>query len=326
MPKLDATIESALKNISKDLDTSIVTLNSQKIVPIERLPSGSLGLDLAMGGGWAKGRIHEVYGPEQTGKTMLSLFAIAEAQKQGMACAFVDVEHAFNPAWAKAIGVNLDRLAFSQPDYGEQALNVVARLTETGKFGVVVLDSIAALLPKSELEGEIGDNHMALAARMMGQALRKLTPSLARTGTVAIFINQLRNKVGLVFGNPETTSGGNALKYYASVRLDVRKVSKSDLVDAEKNRIGHDQRVKVVKNKVGIPYREAVVPIAYATGVRVIDDIINAAQETKLLNAEDGIAVGDKKFKNMADLSSALYADPNLVNEVAMLVRQKGGI
>ena len=319
----DKRLGKALESISQDLGLTLSFLTEQKTDPAKRLSTGSLSLDLAMGGGWVHGRVHEVYGPEQGGKTMLALLAISQAQKMGLNAAFIDVENTLDPVWAQTLGVDIDKLIFTQPNFGEQALNAIEELCKSGKVSIIVLDSIAALVPKSELEGEIGDAQMGAQARMMGQALRKISPAAAASDTIVIFINQLRQKIGVMFGNPETTPGGNALKFYASIRLDVRKESKSDVLDGSKNRIGHSQRIKVVKNKTAPPFREAAVPILYASGLRVVDDTINAAQAVGLLDMGTMI-LGGKEFGSLASLHKALSEDSALLESVRQEVLKAG--
>lgn len=305
----DKRLDNTLEAISKDLGFTIARIGEQKIEPLPRLNTGSLSLDIATGGGWVFGRIHEIFGPEGTGKTLLSLFAIAEAQKKGINCAFIDMEQALDLTWAEKHGVNVSDLVHTQPDSAEKALNAMERLTSTGKFGVIVIDSVSALLPQAEIDGEIGDQLPGLQARLLGAALRKISPVAASTGTVIIFINQIRMKIGVMWGSPETTSGGQGLKFYSSIRLDVRKVSKSEVFDANKNQIGHDQRVKVIKNKTAPPFREAAVPILYTSGIRLVDDTMNAAQSLNLLDFSNPLEIGGKSFGTLASLKDSLASD-----------------
>lgn len=318
-------LDAVLKDISKNLHLQVSRLKNQDVEPLARIPTGCLSLDLATGGGWAQGRIHEVYGPEGTGKTMLTLFAIAQAQKLGLNAAFIDMEHALDPEWAQKLGVNTDDMVFTQPDSGEQALNTVLQLAESGKFGLIVVDSVAALVPQSELDGDIGDQSMGVQARMMGQALRKIAPAAAKSGTVVIFINQLRMKLGVMFGNPETTPGGNALKFYASLRLEVRRVSKSEIIDENKYQIGHDQRVKVVKNKISPPFREAVVPINYVQGVRVVDDAVRVAQIVGAMSSSGVFSIDTKAGKvessNVTEFTTLLTQDAAVRDAVVDAIR-----
>ncbi|MCA9386598.1 recombinase RecA, partial [Candidatus Dojkabacteria bacterium] len=269
-------IEMAIQQITKQFgEGSIMTLKEDKIKKMDVIPTGAISLDIALGvGGVPKGRIIEIYGPESSGKTTLALHIIAEAQKQGDVCAFVDAEHAFDSTYAEALGINIDNLLVSQPDYGEQALEIVETLVRSGGIGLIVVDSVAALTPKAEIDGEMGDSHMGLQARLMSQALRKITGIAQKTNTTVLFINQLRMKIGVMFGNPETTTGGNALKFYSTIRMDIR--SKDKIMDGD-NLIGNVVRVKVVKNKVAPPFREALYETFHGKGIDKVSSLIDAA-------------------------------------------------
>jgi recombination protein RecA len=268
-------IEMAVSQIEKQFGKgSIMRLGSQERVEIETIPTGALSLDIALGGGIPKGRIIEIYGPESSGKTTLAIHILTEAQRKGEAVAFIDAEHAFDPIYAKNIGLDIDNLYISQPDFGEQALEILETLVRSAAFGVIVVDSVAALTPRAEIEGDMGDSHMGLQARLMSQALRKITAITSKTGTTIIFLNQLRMKIGIMFGNPETTTGGNALKFYASIRMDIRQKEKI-LKDGQV--IGHSRTVKVVKNKVAPPFKEASFNMIYPMGIDKESSIIDAA-------------------------------------------------
>src|ERR1043166_5310704 len=276
-------LEAALGQIEKQFGKgSILRLGSKDaIVPVSVMSTGSISLDAALGvGGFPRGRICEIFGPESSGKTTIALQAVAEAQKKGGIAAFIDVEHALDPGYAKKLGVDVDNLLVSQPDYGEQALEITSHLIASGQIDVLVVDSVAALVPKAELEGEMGDSHMGLQARLMSQALRKLTGATARGKCLVIFINQLRMKIGVMFGNPETTTGGNALKFYASVRLDVRRIGA--LKDGEQV-VGNRTRVKVVKNKMAAPFRETEFDVAYGQGISRAGEVIDLGVEAGIL-------------------------------------------
>ena len=277
----DAILSQVLSDIEKQFGKgAIMKLGSDSHLEIDAVSSGSLNLDIALGvGGFPKGRIVEIFGPESSGKTTFALHAIAEVQKQGGRAAFIDAEHALDPVYAKNLGVNINDLLLSQPDTGEQALEICDALVKSGAINIVVIDSVAALVPQAEIEGEMGDSHVGLQARLMSQALRKLSGSISKTNTIAIFINQLREKVGVLFGNPETTTGGRALKFYSSIRLEVRR---SDQIKMGENVIGSYTKIKVVKNKVAPPFKAATIEIMYGTGVSKEGEIVDIA-------AEDGI-------------------------------------
>jgi recombination protein RecA len=305
--KKDKSIGEAIRAIQKQFGSgSIMRLDGSQVTPVEVIPTGSVALDVALGcGGLPRGRIIEIYGPESSGKTTLTLHAIAEAQRMGGVCAFIDAEHALDTEYARRLGVDLEDLLVSQPDCGEQALEIADTLVRTGSIDLIVVDSVAALTPRAEIEGEMGDTHMGLQARLMSQALRKLTAQISRTKTIVIFINQLRQKIGVVYGNPETTTGGNALKFYCSVRLDIRR---KKAIKRGEETIGSECKVKVVKNKLAPPFREADFEILYGTGVNKLGELVDTAEKLGLLEksgtwySHEGNKLGQGRDKAMAHL------------------------
>ncbi len=317
---LKLTIDKLDKDFGKG---SVMMMNERAEQELEVISTGSIGLDTALGvGGVPKGRVVEIYGPESSGKTTIAIHIIAEAQKKGGICAIIDAEHAFDSSYARKLGVDVDNLLISQPDYGEQALEIADRLILSGALDVVVIDSVAALVPKSELEGEMGDSKMGLQARLMSQALRKLTATIHKTNTVCIFINQLREKIGVMFGNPETTTGGNALKFYASVRLDIRRVSQIKDGDVA---IGNRSKVKVVKNKVAPPFRIAEFDIIFGEGISKVGEIIDMGVELGIVNKSGSwFSYDSNKLGQGRDSVKQLLLDnPALANEIEAKIRAK---
>ena len=316
-------LQAAMANIEKDFGKgSIMKLGDEQIENIEVIPTGSIALDNALGvGGYPKGRIIEIYGPESSGKTTLAIHAIAEAQKAGGIAAFIDAEHAFDRFYAAKLGVDVDNLWISQPDNGEQALQIADQLISSSAIDILVIDSVAALTPKKEIEGDMGDNVVGLQARLMSQALRKLTSTISKTNTTCIFINQLRDKIGIMFGNPETTTGGNALKFYASVRLDIRKASA--IKDGE-NVLGNLVRVKVVKNKVAPPFRKAEFEITFGEGISKIGEIIDLGVEHNIIQKSGSwFSYDGSKLGQGRDAAKALLKDnPELAEEIEAKVRE----
>ncbi len=315
---LNAVMEKIEKDFGKG---SIMRMSSQDVTDVPVISSGSVTLDVALGvGGYPKGRVIEIYGPESSGKTTLAIHAIAEAQKLGGIAAFIDAEHAFDSYYAQKLGVDVDNLLISQPDNGEQALEIADSLIRSSAIDIVVIDSVAALTPKAEIEGEMGDSKMGLQARLMSQALRKLTASISKTGTVCIFINQLRDKIGVVYGNPETTTGGNALKFYASVRIDIRRVS---IIKDGENQIGTRTRVKVVKNKVAPPFKRAEFDIMFGEGISKVGEIIDLGVDYGVLKkAGSWYSYGDTKIGQGRDsVKNLLMSNEELRDEVEQKVR-----
>jgi recombination protein RecA len=301
---------------------TIMRMGDDAVEAIEAIPTGSITLDAALGiGGYPKGRVIEIYGPESSGKTTLAIHAIAEVQKQGGIAAFIDAEHAFDRFYAQKLGVDIENLLISQPDNGEQALEITENLIRSGAIDIIVIDSVAALTPKSEIEGEMGDSKMGLQARLMSQALRKLTATISRTGCCCIFINQLREKIGVMFGNPETTTGGNALKFYASVRLDIRRIGQ--IKDGE-NVAGNRTKVKVVKNKVAPPFRLAEFDIMYGEGISKMGEIVDLGVDTNVIRkAGSWFSYGDTKIGQGRDaVKQMLHDNPELCEEIEAKIRE----
>jgi recombination protein RecA len=317
-------LEMTLGNIEKQYGKgTIMKLGDTPAENIPCIPTGSIGLDAALGvGGFPRGRVIEIYGPESSGKTTLALHAIAEAQKLGGIAAFIDAEHAFDRFYAQKLGIDIDNLLISQPDNGEQALEIVDNLIRSGAIDIIVIDSVAALTPKSEIEGEMGDSKMGLQARLMSQALRKLTANIGRTGSCCIFINQLREKIGIMFGNPETTTGGNALKFYASVRLDIRKINQ--IKEGEES-TGNRVKVKVVKNKVAPPFKKAEFDIMYGQGISRVGEIIDIGSDFGIIKKSGSwFSYGETKLGQGRDAVKKLLVDnPELGEELEAKIREK---
>ena len=319
------SLEAAISQIDQNFGKgSVMRLGQQEALDVEAISTGSLSLDLALGiGGLPKGRIIEIYGPESSGKTTLALQVVAEAQKAGGICAFVDAEHAMDPAYAKKLGVKTDELLISQPDTGEQALEITDTLIKSGSVSVLVVDSVAALTPKAELEGEMGDHHVGLQSRLMSQALRKITGSVAKSNTMVIFINQIRMKIGVMFGNPETTTGGNALKFYASVRMDIRRIG------AIKDRdevTGNQTRVKIVKNKLAPPFKTVEFDIMYGEGISKTGEILDMATEMGLVEKSGAWYShdGDRIGQGRENAKIFLKDNPEIASKIEEKIREKG--
>lgn len=316
-------VDLAVEQIERQFGQgSIMKLGEGMKVAVETIPTGSLSLDLSLGGGIPKGRIVEIYGPESSGKTTLALHAVAEVQRSGGLAAFIDAEHAVDPEYAAKIGVNLDDLLISQPDTGEQALEICETLVRSSAVDIVVIDSVAALVPRAEIEGDMGDSHMGLQARLMSQALRKLTGVIAKSKTTVIFINQLRMKIGVMFGNPETTSGGNALKYYSSVRLDIRR---TEAIKDGDNVIGNHVKVKVVKNKVAAPFKVAEFDIMYNEGISKAGDLLDLAVKEELVQKSGAwFAYKDEKIGQGREAAKQFLKDhPKIMSEIEKTIRAR---
>ncbi len=319
----EESLDEALLQIEKQFGKgAIMKLGNREYQKVDVIPTGCLTLDIALGiGGLPRGRIVEIYGPESSGKTTVSLHIVAEAQKLGGTCAFIDAEHALDPVYAEKLGVNISELYVSQPDNGEQALNICDTLVRSGAFSVIVVDSVAALTPKAEIDGEMGDNHVGLQARMMSQALRKLTSITSKSNTTVIFINQLREKVGVLFGSPETTTGGKALKFYASIRLDVRKV---DVIKDGTNIIGNKTKVKVVKNKLAPPFRTAEFDIMYGQGISKSGCIVDMALTYNIIKKSGAwFSYNDEKIgQGKENTKATLEKDPALMDEIETKIKE----
>lgn len=327
-PAMSAEKLKAIELATAGLDKAygkgaMIRMGDKPAVQTEVIPTGAMSLDIALGiGGIPRGRIIEIYGPESSGKTTLALHIIAEAQAKGGAAAFIDAEHAMDPGYAKNIGVDIDNLYISQPDCGEQGLDIVLKLTESGAFDIIVIDSVAALTPRAEIEGDMGDSHMGLQARLMSQALRKITPIASKTNTTIVFLNQLRMKIGVMFGNPETTTGGNALKFYASVRMDIRKIEK---ISKGEDVLGHVCRVKVIKNKMAPPFREAIFDMIYPNGIDKISSVIEAGVSLDIIQKSGAwYKYGDKQLGQGKEGSKeTLNKDVDLLAEIKDKIKQK---
>jgi recombination protein RecA len=320
-------LEHALQQIDKNFGKgSIMRLGANDKVDIEAIPTGSLGLDIALGiGGLPKGRIVEIYGPESSGKTTLALHVVAEAQKRGGTCAFIDAEHAIDPGYAKKLGVKVEDLLISQPDTGEQALEIADTLVRSGAVDVLVVDSVAALTPKAELEGEMGDSLPGLQARLMSQALRKLTGSISKSKCMVIFINQIRMKIGIMFGNPETTTGGNALKFYASVRLDIRRIGQ---IKEREEAVGNQTRVKVVKNKVAPPFKQVEFDIMYGEGISKVGELIDLGVKAGIVEKSGAWLSynGDRVGQGRENAKTFLRENPKIAAEIESAIRANAGL
>jgi recombination protein RecA len=326
-PTHDRELKNALSQIEKQFGKgAVMQLGEHSLADVQGISTGALSLDIALGGkGLPRGRIIEIFGPESSGKTTVALHAVANAQRQGGVAAYIDVEHALDPSWAKRIGIDLESLLVSQPPNAEEALKIAEMLVKSNAVDIIVVDSVAALVPRAEVEGEIGDSHVGLQARLMSQALRILNPTIAKTRTCMIFINQIRQKIGVMFGNPETTSGGLALKFYSSVRLEIRKMSA--IKDGDET-IGSEVKVKVVKNKVAPPFRQAVFDLMYGNGISREGDLINLALDDKLLDKSGSwINYGDLRLgQGKENAKQYLRDNPQLVEEISRKILDKRGL
>jgi len=320
---LDAAISQIDENFGKG---SVMKLGQKAAINVEAVSTGSLSLDLALGiGGLPRGRVIEIYGPESSGKTTLALQVVAEAQKTDGICGFIDAEHALDPIYAKKLGVKTEELLISQPDTGEQALEIADTLIKSGSISVLVIDSVAALTPRAELEGEMGDHHVGLQSRLMSQALRKLTSSIAKTNTMVIFINQIRMKIGIMFGNPETTSGGNALKFYSSVRMDIRRIG---AIKEKEQIVGNSTRVKVVKNKVSPPFKVVEFDLMYGKGISKSGELIDLGSKTDIVEKSGAWYAykGEKIGQGRENAKVFLEKNPKIASEIEMAIRTKAGL
>ena len=321
------SLEAAISQIDQNFGKgSVMRLGQEQALDVEAISTGSLSLDLALGiGGLPKGRIIEIYGPESSGKTTLALQVVAEAQKAGGICAFVDAEHAMDPVYAKKLGVKTEELLISQPDTGEQALEITDTLIKSGSISVLVVDSVAALTPKAELEGEMGDHHVGLQSRLMSQALRKLTGSVSKSNTMVIFINQIRMKIGVMFGNPETTSGGNALKFYSSVRMDIRRIG---AIKEKDQIIGNSTRVKVIKNKVAPPFKVVEFDLMYGKGISKLGELIDLGAKAGVVEKSGAWYAykGEKIGQGRENAKVYLAQNPQVAAEIEMAIREKAGV
>ncbi len=317
-------LNQAIEKIEKEYGKgSIMRLGESSIEPVDTISSGSIGLDYALGiGGYPRGRVIEIYGPESAGKTTLSMHAISETQKSGGIAAFIDAEHAFDLNYAKKLGIDVENLIISQPDNGEQALEITDSLIRSGSIDIIVIDSVAALTPRSEIEGEMGDSKMGLQARLMSQALRKLTATISKTNCLCVFINQLRDKIGTAYGNPETTTGGNALKFYSSVRVDIRKISQ---IKIDENTIGNRVRAKIVKNKMAPPFRQAEFDIIFGEGINKIGEIIDMGSELNIIQKSGAWYSYDnnKLGQGREQVKKILLDNPDLSDEIELKIREK---